>query len=227
MPVVIRAERLLCRVLALVALALLGGRVPAAARAQFDAAFGDRLRPGTEQTVDWVLDRAANIGHDEMELVLSLDGGQSYSVRLTAPIAVSDHAVRWRVPALPTEHARLALRAGNDEITESEEILLVSDEFAIASSEDEEELYAVAGEWRTAEALEGAPVRPQPRDIESRDDDGRFAPADSEEDESETAPIDGALRRAPDSDSRAVPATARVRPPISRLPLRPGQPLRL
>ncbi len=228
MPAVIRAERLPRRLLALAGLALLAGRVPAAAQARIDAAFGgDRLRPGADLTVGWALDGAATAGRDEMELVLSLDGGRSFSVRLTPRISTGDRAVRWRVPALPTEHARLALRAGGDEVAESEEILLVSDEFAIASSDGEEELYAVAGEWRTADALEGAPVRPLPRDIESRDDDGQFAPIDSEEAESETAPVDDGLRPGPDADSRAIPAPDPARPTVASLPPRPGQPLRL
>ena len=82
-------------------------------------------------------------------------------MRLTSRIPPDARSTVWRVPALPTEHARIALRAGLDERAGAEELLFVSEPFAIASpgALPREELFVVNDEWRTREALEGAPVR--------------------------------------------------------------------
>ncbi|MGE5346658.1 MAG: hypothetical protein ACM3JH_11940, partial [Acidithiobacillales bacterium] len=42
-------------------------------------------------------------GVRERELVLSLDGGRSFPVRLTAEIGPGDLQALWRIPGLPTE----------------------------------------------------------------------------------------------------------------------------
>jgi len=52
----------------------------------------------------------ATAGAEERELVLSLDGGRSFPIRLTGEIGPGDGVVSWRVPALPAEHVVLALR---------------------------------------------------------------------------------------------------------------------
>jgi hypothetical protein len=100
-------------------------------------------------------------GFDEMELVLSVDGGRSFPVRVTRRIAPTDGGFSWMwlVPALPTAHARLALRAGVDEEEDAETILAISPDFAIAPSQagGAEELFRVGDEERTRDALEGAP----------------------------------------------------------------------
>ncbi|HVP14407.1 MAG TPA: hypothetical protein VMS88_02615 [Terriglobales bacterium] len=51
---------------------------------------------------------------EEMELLLSLDGGATYPVRLTREL--EGHSLRflWRVPDLPTLRARLLLRVGGE-----------------------------------------------------------------------------------------------------------------
>jgi hypothetical protein len=94
---------------------------------------------------------------DEMELVLSLDGGRTFPLRVTDDLSLAMRRISWRVPALPAEHARVALRVGCDEEEGSERIVFVSDEFAIRieGSAGLEELYRVRGEWRTREALDG------------------------------------------------------------------------
>ena len=52
---------------------------------------------------------------EEMELLLSLDGGRSFHVRLTPELEGHTNAFRWRVPDLPTGQARLMLRIGDEE----------------------------------------------------------------------------------------------------------------
>ena len=91
-----------------------------------------------------------------MELVLSVDGGASFAVRVTASLDPGRREWEWRVPALPTEHARLLLRTGIDERPDSERGAAVSAEFAIVTPGPVplEELFPVGGELRTREALE-------------------------------------------------------------------------
>lgn len=52
---------------------------------------------------------------EEMELLLSLDGGRSFHVRLTPELEGHTNAFRWHVPDLPAEQARLLLRIGDEE----------------------------------------------------------------------------------------------------------------
>lgn len=49
---------------------------------------------------------------EELELLLSLDGGRSYSLRLTPQLAPGSGSFHWLVPNLPTEHARIRVRYG-------------------------------------------------------------------------------------------------------------------
>ena len=166
--------------------------VPAFAEAGSFAASpaGDRVRAGEIVPLSWTLDASEMGDRDEMELVLSLDDGATFPIRVVARLEAADGGVRWRVPALPTEHARLALRAGDDGAADSEENVAVSEPFAIDASRfgTLERLYAVAGEWRTRDALEGAPAR---------SGDGGLAPEEKtelasgvrEKSEPETSPV--------------------------------------
>jgi hypothetical protein len=49
----------------------------------------------------------------EVEVLLSVDGGDRFSLRATAEVERARGRVRWRVPNLPTAHARLRLRWGD------------------------------------------------------------------------------------------------------------------
>ncbi len=104
----------------------------------------------------------AKAGVEERELVLSLDGGRTFPVRLTGEIEPDDCAASWRVPALPTEHAVLALREGGGGF--EEEIVAVSAEFVIVAGSDvsAEELWFEDGEWKTREADTGHRGLPPP-----------------------------------------------------------------
>ena len=117
------------------------------------------LEPGARVLVTW----PAPEGFDEMELVLSVDGGRTFPLRVTRRIAPSDGGFSWTVPSLPAARARLALRAGDDEEEDAETIVGLSEEFAIAAPAQGgiEELFRVGREERTREALEEVPA-PQP-----------------------------------------------------------------
>lgn len=51
---------------------------------------------------------------EELELVLSLDGGRTYPVRVSPELEAREGGYRWRVPDLPAARARLMLRLGGE-----------------------------------------------------------------------------------------------------------------
>jgi hypothetical protein len=125
-----------------------------------------RLQPGLGVRVRWTplqMAQAAAAGR-EMELVLSLDGGATFPVRVTDAIALDASEWIWTVPALASEDARLALRIGEAETEDSEQIVLLSGSFSIEASADREvePLFLVGSQWRTRNALEGSPARSAP-----------------------------------------------------------------
>ena len=118
---------------------------------------GTSLRAGEVTTLRFnVADEDADV--DEMELLLSLDGGKTFSLRVTKEMSAGTHEVRWRVPNLPTTTARIALRVGGED---GEVIRDVSGEFTIVGDATEplEEVRPFRGEWRAGEALEEIPSR--------------------------------------------------------------------
>ena len=164
-----------------------------------------------------------------MELVLSLDGGATFPIRVTGELSTDARALTWRVPALPTDRAVLALRAGDDGDDESETILAQSEPFAIAADLEAgpERLYAVAHEWRTRDALDGAPVRTTPRDLAPSSGGPEVSSAGSGADESETPPA-GAEVHQEEIGGAIASAHAHFRPPTFRhLPSSLPLPLRL
>lgn len=110
---------------------------------------------GGTTPVNWSL--AGLDGHEieEMELLLSLDGGKTFPVRITRDLSPGTRSFAWRVPALPTEQARLALRTGEDG---EETIAFISEEFTIAAGADLplEPTKHVGDEWRTRDAFDGS-----------------------------------------------------------------------
>lgn len=116
---------------------------------------GSRLDPGTEVIVSWQLPSVPE--GDEMELVLSLDGGDTFPVRLTRSLSPSASAAAWRVPALPSPRARLALRTGESGEVDRETLVFQSGIFSISADPraGAEPLFASDGEWRTSEARDG------------------------------------------------------------------------
>ncbi|MFN2633337.1 MAG: hypothetical protein ABR610_07995 [Thermoanaerobaculia bacterium] len=71
----------------------------------------NRLEAGSLVEVRWSgLSPSAN----EVELLLSVDGGRTYSVRLTDELESEAGSWVWKVPRLDTNLARLAIRMGGD-----------------------------------------------------------------------------------------------------------------
>jgi len=137
---------------------------------------GARIQPGAIVRVSWTPGASGERKFDEMELVLSLDGGRSFPLRVTREVSPAEDFVLWRVPRLPSEHARIALRAGRGEKRESETIRTVSAEFTILADGDDslEPLCRVRGEWRTREAAGSSKDLPQ-RSLSGSPDEMRAA----------------------------------------------------
>jgi hypothetical protein len=51
---------------------------------------------------------------DEIEVVLSLDGGRTFPVHVSPELEAREGVYRWRVPDLPAGRARLMLRMGGE-----------------------------------------------------------------------------------------------------------------
>jgi len=94
---------------------------------------------------------------EEMELVLSVDGGQTFPVRVTRALESRSTGVAWRVPNLLSADVRLALRAG---VEGREQILFLSPDFTILADPTArlDSLVALEGELWTREALDGRRV---------------------------------------------------------------------
>ncbi len=131
-------------------------------------AQNSRLEPGLSLRVTW--DRpVTRTGEGEMELLFSADGGRTFPLRLTRDLSLDTDQFVWRVPALPTSHARLALRAGDDGEPGEERIVCMSDEFSIdtVAAPDPEILFPSGDEWRTEEAERGQPPCPLSSSMDS------------------------------------------------------------
>lgn len=130
--------------------------------AQGEGAFagpgrGATLAADSMVEVVWSGPCAGRDGASETELVLSLDGGLTFPVRISSEMGACAKSFRWQVPALETAHARLALRAGTGEGSASERLELVSEDFAIVVGEadDAQDLIQGAREWWTPQAVSG------------------------------------------------------------------------
>jgi hypothetical protein len=134
-------------------------------RAGFETpAAGSRLEPGPTIRVAWQEPETRG-SEKEMELVLSLDGGRTFPVRLSRDLPIRSGGLILRVPVFRSRRARLGLRAGDDDDPAAEHIVCESGDFAIEAvgeiaAGEFETLSSVRGEWRTDEALDGA--RPVP-----------------------------------------------------------------
>lgn len=180
-----------------------------------------RLEPGAAARVQWE-PRGNASRFDEMELVLSLDGGSTFPIRVTRALAAGTTEWTWRVPSLPTAHARLALRAGEEERPEAEEVVFVSEEFEIVAQGGAplEHIFSIDGEWRTADALEGRPGQTFPATL------GPSPAASSLEIPDAAAPLPPPRSLSIESPSRdSVSPPAGAAPARSLSPLLPPRPL--
>ncbi len=125
------------------ALAAAFGIAGASPSAQAREAFvspgaGEALAPGAIVDVRWasLCDAPRDREIDEAEIVLSLDGGRTFPIRVSPELKSCATHFLWKVPALPAAHARLALRAGADERDGTETIEILSQDFRILSDPD-------------------------------------------------------------------------------------------
>lgn len=172
-----------------------------------EPAAGGRFEPGSIVRVAWSLGAAPEF--DEMELVLSLDGGQSFPLRVTGDVSVAAKSLLWRVPRLPTLHARLALRTGEGERRETETVRLIGEEFTIldGTGDPPEELRRVRGEWRTREAAGGANDLPEPSFSGGSEEVSAVFPSER------AADAPGSPASAPDRGRSHAPAVRAAGPP--------------
>jgi hypothetical protein len=121
-----------------------------------------RLVAGTVVDVAW-MPLKVSTAVKEMELVLSIDGGRTFPVRVTRDLKARSTGVAWRVPNLPSAEVRLALRA---DLEGHEQILFLSPEFTILADPTArlDLLVAHEGELWTLEALDGRQVPLLPPD---------------------------------------------------------------
>nr|MDQ2970586.1 hypothetical protein [Acidobacteriota bacterium] len=125
-------------------------------------AAGERVSPGATVEARWTLSPSDPRVGDEAELLLSLDGGRSFSLRVSREVLPESGRAVWRVPSLPSSHARLALRTGRSGEDESESVILVGAEFEIAVTQRgvAEELFRGRAEWTTRAAARDAGASP-------------------------------------------------------------------
>jgi hypothetical protein len=118
-------------------------------------ARGDVLASGVVHEVRWTSACEDESEADEMELVLSVDGGWTFPIRLTADLSPCSSSFRWKVPSFSTSRAVLAVRRGIEGEPESERVAIVSGEFRITSFETSPTSSLVRGpsEWWTEQAL--------------------------------------------------------------------------
>jgi len=113
---------------------------------------GESLAPGSIVEVRWTslcTSEPKDREIDEAEIVLSLDGGKTFPIRVTPELKPCAARYLWKVPALPAAHARLALRAGSEERDTTESIEVLSADFRILPDPDGrvEALRRRAAEW--------------------------------------------------------------------------------
>jgi len=126
------------------------------------AASGERFSPPSrgavlvsETTVPVAWSSPCRPDANEAELILSLDDGVTFGIRVSGPLAPCATNFRWRVPGLSSASARLAVRKGRKGRPESERIVLVSERFTIISTETSPSSLLTRGaiEWWTDQAL--------------------------------------------------------------------------
>ena len=98
---------------AMIVIALAGTARPAGASGPACASLEV---PAVVTAGEWVVLRWRGLPAEveELEIVLSLDGGGCYHVRVSPELEAREAEYRWRVPDLPTARARLMLRVGGE-----------------------------------------------------------------------------------------------------------------
>jgi hypothetical protein len=116
---------------------------------------GQVLQAGAVVEVSWA---GVPASAEEVELLLSLDGGRRVAVRLTEELSSRDHSYLWRVPNLSARQAALVLRMG----IEGHEI--ESAPSAVFEITPEPARPAVPVDWRAGELWLSAETRARDAD---------------------------------------------------------------
>jgi hypothetical protein len=74
-----------------------------------EPAEGSSLHEGDTVQIRW---SGVPVDAEEVELLLSVDGGRQFSLRLTDELDSTSGSFLWRVPSLSTDSASLAIRMG-------------------------------------------------------------------------------------------------------------------
>lgn len=119
---------------------------------------GETLVPGSTVEIRWTASCESEAAdgdreEDESELVLSLDGGMTFPIRVSTELSPCASRFAWHVPALASSQARLGWRTGEGEREDEERIQIVSEPFAILPdpTSEAEALYPRGAEWWTPE----------------------------------------------------------------------------
>ena len=99
------------------------------------------VHPGDVIELEWAVEGG---DVDELEVVLAVDEGQRFTVRVTPELEPTTHRWSWTVPDLPSAHARLAIRYGEED---EEKISLPTNEFRIEPRAAEASAPRVARVW--------------------------------------------------------------------------------
>ncbi len=187
---------------------------------------GESLVPGTTRVIEWSVAPALGEGA-EQELLLSLDGGATFSLRVTPERSTAHRETTFRVPNLPTPHACLGLRIGS--AGHPEVLVAWSAEFSITADpvSSGETFRTVRGELATLEAM-GTSLPPLslpgflstiPDRIEEGDAEAEIA----DDEEPGSAGLAGSSSHlAADSDGSASSSSASIPAPRPRsFPFRP------
>jgi len=119
---------------------------------------GATLAGGSEADLEWApLEPFVQLtGVEEWEAFLSFDGGRTYPVRITPHLDRDLRRVRWQVPGIPTNDARLLLRFGDER---RETYLRLPQRFSIAVAPGMERTFTLAALGSQAPAA-GEPALP-------------------------------------------------------------------
>jgi len=75
---------------------------------------GQVLRGGTQATISWSAPELPAFA-EEWEAFLSVDGGNYYGYRITPHLDLAERPFSFEVPNVATEHARILIRAGDED----------------------------------------------------------------------------------------------------------------
>lgn len=120
---------------------------------------GETLRAGDTAELAWEPFSALGaLGQaEEWEAFLSFDGGATYPVRITPHLDLALRRVRWQVPAIPTDDARLLLRFGDER---HETTVALPQRFAIAEAPWTAPLFGTAARRAARPGEPALPGRP-------------------------------------------------------------------